>query len=61
MFAFTPHGIVFKVPVTMTIPFDPALVPVGMSPVFYKTNAARHRMGRHRRRHRQWRQAQRAK
>jgi uncharacterized delta-60 repeat protein len=40
MFAFTPHGIAFKAPVTLTIPFDPALMPAGMSPVFYKTNAA---------------------
>ena len=40
MFAFTPHGIAFKVPVTLTIPFDPALMPAGTSPVFYKTNAA---------------------
>lgn len=38
MFAFTPHGTTFAAPVTVTIPFDPALVPSGMTPVLYKTN-----------------------
>jgi alpha-tubulin suppressor-like RCC1 family protein len=38
-FAFTPHGTVFAVPVTVTVPFDPALVPAGRTPVLYKTNA----------------------
>jgi hypothetical protein len=37
MFAFTPHGTSFAVPVTMTLPFDPAGVPAGSTPVFYKT------------------------
>jgi uncharacterized delta-60 repeat protein len=39
MFAFTPHGTTFAVPVTMTLPFDPALVPAGRRPALYKTNA----------------------
>ena len=38
-FAFTPHGTTFAVPVTMTLPFNPALVPVGTTPRFYKTNS----------------------
>lgn len=29
MFAFTPHGTAFAVPVTVTLPFDPASVPAG--------------------------------
>ena len=39
MFAFTPHGTTFALPVTMTMPFDPALVPAGTTPQLYKTNA----------------------
>jgi len=39
MFAFTPHGTEFSVPVTITVPFDPASVPVGATPQLYKTNA----------------------
>jgi hypothetical protein len=39
MFAITPHGTTFSVPVTVTIPFDPASVPAGQTPAFYKTNA----------------------
>jgi uncharacterized delta-60 repeat protein len=39
MFAFTPHGTTFATPVTMTLPFDPASVPAGRAPQFYKTNA----------------------
>ena len=39
MFAFTPHGTTFAVPVTITMPFEPATVPTGNVPVFYKTNA----------------------
>ena len=39
MFAFTPHGTTFTVPVTMTVPFDPALLPAGSRPTLYKTNA----------------------
>ena len=39
MFAFTPHGTTFALPVTMTMPFDPAGVPAGATPQFYKTNA----------------------
>lgn len=39
MFAFTPHGTRFAAPVTMTVPFDPALVPAGRTPQLYKTNA----------------------
>ena len=40
MFAFTPHGTTFAAPVTMTLPFDPASVPAGTTPVFYKTTNA---------------------
>lgn len=39
MFAFTPHGTAFALPVVMTVPFDPSLVPAGATPQFYKTNA----------------------
>ena len=39
MFAFTPHGTSFAVPVTLTLPFDPASVPAGRAPALYKTNA----------------------
>ena len=38
-YALTPHGTTFAVPVTVTVPFDPTLVPVGRTPAFYKTNA----------------------
>jgi hypothetical protein len=38
MFAFTPHGIIFAVRVTVTLPFDPALVPAGESPALYRTD-----------------------
>ncbi|MBK7614242.1 MAG: hypothetical protein IPJ08_07085 [Burkholderiales bacterium] len=40
MFALTPHGTSFATPATVTLPFDPALVPAGTQPQFYKTNAA---------------------
>ena len=40
MFAFTPHGTKFTVPVTITLPFDPALVPTGATPTLFKTNAS---------------------
>lgn len=40
MFAFTPHGTAFAVPVTVTLPFDPASVPAGSAPAFFKTNSA---------------------
>lgn len=39
IFAFTPHGTTFAAPVTMTVPFNPALVPAGATPVLYKTDA----------------------
>lgn len=39
MFAFTPHGTTFAVPVTVTMPFDPASVPAGATPALFKTNA----------------------
>lgn len=39
-FAFTPHGTTFAVPVTITVPFDPAKVLAGTTPVLLKTNAA---------------------
>jgi len=38
-FAITPHGTVFSQPVTVILPFDPALIPAGRSPELYKTNA----------------------
>ena len=38
-FSFTPHGITFAVPVTITLPFNPSSVPVGQTPALYKTNA----------------------
>jgi uncharacterized delta-60 repeat protein len=39
MFAFTPHGTTFAVPVTVTMPFDPASVPAGVTPALFKTNS----------------------
>ena len=39
VFAFTPHGTTFAQPVTVTIPFDPAVVIAARAPGFYKTNA----------------------
>ena len=39
MFAFQPHGTSFASPATITIPFDPALVPAGSSVSLYKTTA----------------------
>jgi uncharacterized delta-60 repeat protein len=39
MFAFTPHGTAFAVPVTITLPFDAAAAPAGSAPALYKTNA----------------------
>jgi uncharacterized delta-60 repeat protein len=37
--AFTPHGTAFATPATVTVPFDPALVPTGTQPLLYKTDA----------------------
>ena len=39
MFAFTPHGTTFAVPVTITMPFDPGAVPAGRTQALFKTNA----------------------
>lgn len=39
MFAFTPHGTTFAVPVTVTLPFSGTGVSAGRTPVLYKTNA----------------------
>lgn len=39
IFAFTPHGTTFAVPVTMTLPFNAAALPAGGTPELYKTNA----------------------
>ncbi len=40
MFAFTPHGTTFAVPVTLALPFDAAAtVPTGMRLALYKTTA----------------------
>lgn len=40
MFAFTPHGTTFAVPVTITLPFDAGAVPASTTPELLKTNAA---------------------
>jgi len=40
MFELTPHGTTFALPVTVTLPFDPASVPAGRTPALYKTTAA---------------------
>jgi len=40
MFAFTPHGTTFSVPVTITVPFNAGSLPAGATPLLYKTNAA---------------------
>lgn len=37
MFAFTPHGASFALPVTATLPFAPATVPAGRTPQLFKT------------------------
>ncbi|HJY35853.1 MAG TPA: hypothetical protein VJ299_00245, partial [Steroidobacteraceae bacterium] len=39
MFAFTPHGTTFALPVTITMPFDAGAVPAGATPALFKTNA----------------------
>ena len=39
IFALTPHGTTFATPVTLTLPFDPAAVRTGVTPVLFKTNA----------------------
>jgi uncharacterized delta-60 repeat protein len=39
MFSFTPHGTSFAVPVTITLPYSPATVPVGHAPQLFKTIA----------------------
>lgn len=39
MFAFTPHGTTFVIPVTMTLPFDPAAVTGGTLVAVYKADA----------------------
>jgi uncharacterized delta-60 repeat protein len=36
-FALTPHGTTFAVPVTLTLPYDPAAVPAGRSIQLFKT------------------------
>ncbi|MCY7314740.1 MAG: hypothetical protein LH480_03740, partial [Rubrivivax sp.] len=40
MFALTPHGTTFAVPVTVTLPFNAASLPAGRAPELYKSNAA---------------------
>ena len=40
MFALTPHGTAFAAPATLSVPFDPSLVPAGSTPAMLKTNAA---------------------
>lgn len=40
-YAFTPHGTSFAQPVTVTVPFDPALLAAGTTPELYKTSAGR--------------------
>ena len=39
IYAFTPHGTSFAVPVAMTVPFNPVSVPAGTAFALYKTNA----------------------
>jgi len=39
VFALTPHGTTFAVPVTITVPFDPALIPADGRPALYKTDS----------------------
>jgi uncharacterized delta-60 repeat protein len=39
MFAFEPHGTTFGSPATVTIPFDPALLPAGGTVTLYKTTS----------------------
>ncbi|BDP43802.1 hypothetical protein DAETH_37710 (plasmid) [Deinococcus aetherius] len=39
MFAFTPHGTTFAVPVTLTLPSNSTSLPAGSTPELYKTNA----------------------
>lgn len=39
VYAFTPHGTRFAVPVSVSVPFDPTRVPAGQIPVLYKTDA----------------------
>lgn len=39
VYAFTPHGTSFAMPVTVTVPFDPARVPAGVQPVLYKADS----------------------
>jgi hypothetical protein len=41
MYAFTPHGTSFAVPVTVSVPFDPVQVPADATALLAKTNAAR--------------------
>ncbi len=40
MFAFMPHGTVFNLPVTISVPVDMSAMPAGLTPTLYKTNAA---------------------
>ena len=40
MFALTPHGTTFALPVTIRLPFDPARLGVGETPTLWKTDAA---------------------
>lgn len=40
IYALTPHGTTFASPVTLTVPFDPTLVPGGSQVVLLKTNSA---------------------
>lgn len=40
VYAFTPHGTTFARPAQVTVPFDPALVPAGVTPVLYKADGA---------------------
>jgi len=39
-FALTPHGTSFSTPVTVTVPFDPALASAGEPPVLYKADSS---------------------
>ena len=39
VFAFTPHGTVFALPATITVPFDPAAIPTTVAARLFKTSS----------------------
>jgi uncharacterized delta-60 repeat protein len=40
VYAFAPHGTTFSRPAQVTVPFDPALLPAGVTPMLYKADGA---------------------